>query len=155
MFRAVESGRPRADSADGDHAAGRIPAGRDHDRTGNKSFYAGSMRDGAIYRGDLLTGTGGVLVPGEQGRAVLGMKVDSRTGSSSRTTPLAGPPSMTRRPAPDWPTTRLHRSVRASSTMWWSSGTRRTSSIRSDRSCTWSRSATKTTVPVSAHWDPR
>ncbi len=42
------------------------------------SFYAGSMRDGSIYRGDLITGNGGVLVPGEPGRAALGMKVDIR-----------------------------------------------------------------------------
>ncbi len=42
------------------------------------SFYAGSRRDGTIYRGDLLTGIGGVLVPGEPGRAALGMKVDGR-----------------------------------------------------------------------------
>ncbi|MGH3885755.1 MAG: SMP-30/gluconolactonase/LRE family protein [Pseudonocardiaceae bacterium] len=42
------------------------------------SFYVGSMRDGTIYRGDLLTGNGGVLVPGEPGRSALGMKVDDR-----------------------------------------------------------------------------
>ncbi len=42
------------------------------------SFYAGSMRDGTIYRGDLLTGDGDVLVPGEQGRSALGMEVDNR-----------------------------------------------------------------------------
>lgn len=42
------------------------------------TFYAGSLRDGTIYRGDLGTGDGAVLVPGEQGRAALGMKVDDR-----------------------------------------------------------------------------
>ncbi len=42
------------------------------------TFYVGSMRDGAIYRGDLRTGHGGVLVPGEPGRVALGMKVDRR-----------------------------------------------------------------------------
>jgi len=42
------------------------------------SFYVGSLRDGSIYRGDLLTGDGGVLVPGELGRVAVGMKVDDR-----------------------------------------------------------------------------
>ncbi|MGH3937984.1 MAG: SMP-30/gluconolactonase/LRE family protein [Pseudonocardiaceae bacterium] len=42
------------------------------------TFYAGSLRDGAIYRGDLLTGDGSVLVPGEQGRLAVGMRVDGR-----------------------------------------------------------------------------
>jgi hypothetical protein len=42
------------------------------------TFYVGSVRDGAVYRGDLRTGDGGVLVPGEPGRSAAGMKVDSR-----------------------------------------------------------------------------
>jgi sugar lactone lactonase YvrE len=41
------------------------------------SFYAGSRATGAIYRGDLRTGTGSVLVAREGG-AALGMKVDRR-----------------------------------------------------------------------------
>jgi len=41
------------------------------------SFYAGSRATGAIYRGDLRTGKGSVLVPRE-GSAALGMKVDRR-----------------------------------------------------------------------------
>ncbi len=42
------------------------------------TFYVGSTRNGAIYEGDLRTGQGRVLVPGEQGRVALGMKVDRR-----------------------------------------------------------------------------
>jgi sugar lactone lactonase YvrE len=40
------------------------------------SFYVGSLADGAIYRGDLLTGQGSVLVPGVPGRAATGLEVD-------------------------------------------------------------------------------
>lgn len=39
------------------------------------SFYVGSQIDGAIYRGDLLTGRGAVLVPGAAGETVRGLKV--------------------------------------------------------------------------------
>jgi sugar lactone lactonase YvrE len=42
------------------------------------TFYVGSIRDGAIYRGDLRTGNGRVLVPGEPGGSAFGMKVDHR-----------------------------------------------------------------------------
>lgn len=42
------------------------------------SFYAGSLVDGAIYRGDVVTGRGAVLVPGVAGRAATGLEVDSR-----------------------------------------------------------------------------
>jgi sugar lactone lactonase YvrE len=41
------------------------------------SFYAGSRADGAVWRGNLKTGLGEVLVPGDGGVAV-GMKVDNR-----------------------------------------------------------------------------
>lgn len=51
------------------------------------SFYVGSLRDGSIYRGDLLAGDGGVLVPGEPGRMAVGMKVDGR----NRLVVAAGP----------------------------------------------------------------
>lgn len=43
------------------------------------SFYVGSLANGAIYRGDLRTGEGAVLFPGETGRAVTGLYVDKRT----------------------------------------------------------------------------
>jgi sugar lactone lactonase YvrE len=39
------------------------------------SFYVGSQVDGAIYRGDLLTGRGAGFVPGTAGDTVRGLKV--------------------------------------------------------------------------------
>jgi sugar lactone lactonase YvrE len=39
------------------------------------SFYVGSQVDGAIYRGNLLTGRGAVFVPGTAGDTVRGLKV--------------------------------------------------------------------------------
>jgi sugar lactone lactonase YvrE len=42
------------------------------------TFYAGSRVNGAVYRGDLRTGAGAVLVPGQTGRQALGMKVRGR-----------------------------------------------------------------------------
>src|SRR5262249_29631207 len=38
------------------------------------TFYSGSMVNGAVYRGDLRTGTGAVFVPGVAGRAATGLK---------------------------------------------------------------------------------
>lgn len=43
------------------------------------SFYVGSLANGAIYRGDLRTGEGAVLFPGETGRSVTGLFVDQRS----------------------------------------------------------------------------
>jgi sugar lactone lactonase YvrE len=42
------------------------------------SFYDGSVANGAIFRGDVATGRGSVLVPGVTGRAVAGVEVDAR-----------------------------------------------------------------------------
>jgi sugar lactone lactonase YvrE len=42
------------------------------------TFYVGSVADGAIYRGDLRTGGGSILVPGAAGRAATGIELDSR-----------------------------------------------------------------------------
>jgi streptogramin lyase len=42
------------------------------------SFYAGSRATGAVFKGNLRTGRGRVLVPGRAGGAALGMKVDRR-----------------------------------------------------------------------------
>jgi hypothetical protein len=38
------------------------------------TFYVGSIPTGAVYRGDLRTGAGSVLVPATAGRAAIGMK---------------------------------------------------------------------------------
>jgi sugar lactone lactonase YvrE len=44
------------------------------------TFYTGSLGTGAVYRGDLRTGEGAVLVPGQEGRVAVGLKYDERTG---------------------------------------------------------------------------
>jgi Gluconolactonase len=44
------------------------------------TFYVGSIPTGAIYRGDLRTGEGDVLVPAQAGRRATGLKYDPRTG---------------------------------------------------------------------------
>ena len=45
-----------------------------------RTFFSGSLADGRIWRGDLRTGRGAVLVPGVTGRSLRGMQVDRRTG---------------------------------------------------------------------------
>ena len=40
------------------------------------TFYVGSIPTGAVYRGDLRTGTGAVLVPPQQGGAAIGIDFD-------------------------------------------------------------------------------
>ena len=40
------------------------------------TFYVGSIPTGAVYRGDLRTGDGAILVPAAPGRASIGMKFD-------------------------------------------------------------------------------
>jgi sugar lactone lactonase YvrE len=42
------------------------------------TFYVGSVANGAIYRGNLRTGTGAILVPGETGKAATGIELDNR-----------------------------------------------------------------------------
>ena len=44
------------------------------------TFYAGSVGNGAIWRGDLRTGTGRYLLPGATGRSLRGLQYDPRTG---------------------------------------------------------------------------
>lgn len=44
------------------------------------TFYVGSIPTGAVYRGDVKTGTGAILVPPQAGHMSIGMKFDSRTG---------------------------------------------------------------------------
>jgi sugar lactone lactonase YvrE len=43
-------------------------------------FYTGSLANGAIYKGDVRTGAGAILVPGQPGRISVGLKFDSRSG---------------------------------------------------------------------------
>ena len=49
-----------------------IATGRGH------TFYVGSIPTGAIYGGDLRTGTGALVVPPQPGRMAAGIKVDNR-----------------------------------------------------------------------------
>lgn len=42
------------------------------------TFYVGSIPTGAIYSGDLKTGKGGILVPGQDGRAAIGVAIDRK-----------------------------------------------------------------------------
>ena len=51
-----------------------IALGRGH------QFYVGSLLSGAIYKGDLRTGQGEVFASGVQGRVVVGMSFDRRSG---------------------------------------------------------------------------
>jgi len=44
--------------------------------TAGTQFYVGSIPTGAVYRGNLRTGTGSVLVQPQSGRAAIGLKVD-------------------------------------------------------------------------------
>ena len=44
------------------------------------TFYVGSIPTGAIYRGDLRTGEGAILVQAQAGRSATGLKYDPRTG---------------------------------------------------------------------------
>ena len=51
-----------------------IAVGRGHD------FYAASLLDGAVYKGDLRTGEGDVIASGTEGRLVAGLSFDERSG---------------------------------------------------------------------------
>jgi hypothetical protein len=42
-------------------------------------FFAGSLANGAIYRGDVVSGQGDILVQGEQGRVAVGLSYDPRS----------------------------------------------------------------------------
>jgi sugar lactone lactonase YvrE len=43
-----------------------------------RTFYVGSIPTGTIYRGDLRTGRGAVLIPGKSGRQAIGLESDGR-----------------------------------------------------------------------------
>jgi sugar lactone lactonase YvrE len=77
------------------------------------TFYVGSIPTGAVFRGDLRTGTGAVLVPAQAGRAAIGLDFsdkrlfvaggptgrawvyDARTGATLASYQLAaGPPTF-------------------------------------------------------------
>lgn len=45
------------------------------------TFFAGSVADGAIYRGDLRTGEGDVFVPSTEDRVAIGLSYDRRSDS--------------------------------------------------------------------------
>ena len=73
---------PEADAANTFPSLINLPNGWRPEGVANgrgTSFYVGSLANGAIYRGDLRTGTGRVLFPGEAGRAVTGLYIDQRS----------------------------------------------------------------------------
>jgi sugar lactone lactonase YvrE len=43
------------------------------------TFYVGSIPTGAVFRGSLRSGTGEVLIPGQEGRSAIGLEVDNRS----------------------------------------------------------------------------
>jgi sugar lactone lactonase YvrE len=43
------------------------------------TFYVGSVANGAIYQGNLRTGAGAIIVPGETGKAATGIELDNRS----------------------------------------------------------------------------
>lgn len=43
------------------------------------TFYVGSLADGAVYRGDVLTGHGAAFIPGTEGGSVNGLEVSGGT----------------------------------------------------------------------------
>ena len=43
-------------------------------------FYAGSLANGAIFKGDFQSGTGSILVDGAPGKMAVGLSFDERTG---------------------------------------------------------------------------
>ena len=45
------------------------------------SFYVGSLFDGRVYKGDLRTGQGEILVPSQAGRIAVGLAVDERSNA--------------------------------------------------------------------------
>lgn len=44
------------------------------------TFYVGSIATGAIFRGDIQTGEGEVIIAAQEGRSAAGLKFDERTG---------------------------------------------------------------------------
>lgn len=44
------------------------------------TFYVGSIPTGAVFRGDVQSGEGEVLVPAQEGRSAIGLKYDARSG---------------------------------------------------------------------------
>jgi hypothetical protein len=46
--------------------------------TSGSFLYVGSIPTGAVYRADITTGVGSVLVPSQAGRAAIGVKLDGR-----------------------------------------------------------------------------
>jgi sugar lactone lactonase YvrE len=45
-----------------------------------QDFFVGSLLDGSLYRGDLRTGAGEVIAPGAEGRWLVGLDHDARSG---------------------------------------------------------------------------
>lgn len=74
LLTAASSVSPRSIPLPVDFAPEGVAVGYGH------QFYAGSLTRGDVYRGDLRTGAGAVLVDAPSGRSAAGLKVDESHG---------------------------------------------------------------------------
>ena len=84
MAALADSAFPRIINLPDDFQPEGIAVGR------GTSFYAGSLANGSIYRGDLCTGAGFVLVPPASGRAIAGLYVDKNSNTLFAAGTLSG-----------------------------------------------------------------
>ena len=78
---AAKSGKDKRDRAGKAPATIPLPNGFQPEGIAagkGRDLYVGSIPTGAIWKGDAKKGTGAVLVPGREGRAAIGVKVDRR-----------------------------------------------------------------------------
>ena len=120
LASSVGATEARANGQEADAKSARFPAHIDLPKgfrpegiaIKGKRFFVGSLANGAIYRGDLRTGTGAVIYPGETGAATTGLAlhhgrifaaggatgkarvVDAKTGQLLKTYDLATAPTF-------------------------------------------------------------
>jgi sugar lactone lactonase YvrE len=84
MAALADSAFPRIINLPDDFQPEGIAVGR------GTNFYAGSLANGSIYRGDLCTGAGFILVPPASGRAIAGLYVDKKSNTLFAAGTLSG-----------------------------------------------------------------
>jgi len=84
MAALADSAFPRIINLPDDFQPEGIAVGR------GTNFYAGSLANGSIYRGDLCTGAGFILVTPASGRAIAGLYVDKKSNTLFAAGTLSG-----------------------------------------------------------------